>query len=289
MMSKTIIPSVIFVTDFDGTVTQKDTSYLAFRSTNRYINGAQDEKSKHIENWENRGKWYFKNYSEALTKGLRLFPRPEGCKDSIEEFMKHIDEFGLDFRRKLADSEIFNDVILDNSETIENEIIYHKNSKEALKAIKEEKQIMCKVLSVNWFPELLSTSLKGCVDQDDIVCGVLPIYNKSSCSSTPSELSFGECASGCDKKQWIKKWSKDYNCPIIYVGDSITDLLALLEATYGVVYGGNREFREIATYFKLNLKPLKEFEAKGKNCKDCILYTTNSWDEIQKFVFQFIK
>ena len=118
MMSKTIIPSVIFVTDFDGTVTQKDTSYLAFRSTNRYINGAQDERSKHIENWENRGKWYFQNYSEILTKALRLFPRFEGFKDSVEEFIKDIDKFGLDFRRKLADSEIFDDVIVDNSETI---------------------------------------------------------------------------------------------------------------------------------------------------------------------------
>ena len=287
MMSKTIVPSVIFATDFDGTVTQKDTSYLAFRSTNRYINGAQDERSKHIENWENRGKWYFQNYSEILAKALRLFPRFDGFKDSVEEFIKDIDKFGLDFRRKLADSEIFDDVIVDNSETIENEIIYHKNSKEVLKAIKEEKQIICKVLSVNWFPELLSTSLKGCVDQDDIVCAVLPTHNKSSCPSTPSEPSFGECASGSDKKQWIKKWLKDYNCPIIYVGDSLTDLLALLEATYGVVYGCNQEFREIATHFKINLKPLNEFEGKDKNCEDCTLYTTNSWDEIKQFVFKF--
>lgn len=287
MMSKAIVPSVIFVTDFDGTVTQKDTSYLAFKSTNRYINGAQDERSKHIENWENRGKWYFQNYSEILAKALRLFPRFDGFKDSVEEFIKDIDKFGLDFRRKLADSEIFDDVIVDNSETIENEIIYHKNSKEVLKAIKEEKQIICKVLSVNWFPELLSTSLKGCVDQDDIVCAVLPTHNKSSCPSTPSEPSFGECASGSDKKQWIKKWLKDYNCPIIYVGDSLTDLLALLEATYGVVYGCNQEFREIATHFKINLKPLNEFEGKDKNCEDCTLYTTNSWDEIKQFVFKF--
>lgn len=284
------MPSIIFVTDFDGTLTQKDTSYLALRSTVKYLNSNEMEKSEYRENWEHRGKCYYQNYSEKLKEGLKLFPCPEGHnKVFIEKFMKHIDAFNLDSRRELADSRIFDDFVGSNIEILKNEIIYQQNSKETLKAIKKEEQIKSKVLSVNWFPELLSTSLKGYVDQDDIVCAVLPTYTKNNCLVTTSELLYGQCASSRDKRQWIKKWFKDYECPIIYVGDSATDLLALLEATYGVIFGYNKQLREIAHHFKIELKPLREFRGSYENCEECTLYTTNSWHEIQMFVFQFIQ
>ena len=284
------MPSIIFVTDFDGTLTQKDTSYLALRSTEKYLNGNESKKSEYRESWEHRGKCYYQNYSEKLKEGMKLFPCPEGNnKVFIEEFMKLIDAFNLDSRRKLADSRIFDDFVVRNIETLEDEIIYQQNSKETLKAIKKEEKIKSKVLSVNWFPELLSTSLRGYIDQDDIVCAVLPTYTKNNCSVTTSELFFGRCASGCDKRQWIKKWSKDYECPIIYVGDSATDLLALLEATYGVIFGYNEQLREIAHHFKIELRPLQEFRSTFKNCEERALYTTNSWHEIQMFVLQFIQ
>ena len=284
------MPSIIFVTDFDGTLTQKDTSYLALRSTVKYLNGSDSEKLEYRESWEHRGKCYYQNYSEKLKEGLNLFSCPEGHnKVFIEEFMKYIDAFNLDSRRKLADSRIFDDFVVRNIETLKNEIIYQQNSKETLKAIKKEKQIKSKVLSVNWFPELLSTSLQGYVDQDDIVCAVPPRYTKRNCSVTTSELLFGQCASGGDKRKWIKRWFKDYECPIIYVGDSATDLLALLEATYGVIFGYNKQLREIAHHFKIDLKPLREFRSSYKNYEECTLYTTNSWHEIQMFVFQFIQ
>lgn len=71
---------------------------------------------------------------------------------------------------------------------------------------------------------------------------------------------------------------------VCYVGDSVTDLLALLDADVGIVMGSSSSLLRVAQAFGVELRPLvhargTESIAKGLG----ILYRTDSWAEIAAF------
>ncbi|XP_057850301.2 bifunctional TH2 protein, mitochondrial isoform X2 [Cryptomeria japonica] len=80
----------------------------------------------------------------------------------------------------------------------------------------------------------------------------------------------------------------------IYIGDSVGDLLCLLEANIGIVIGKSSNLRRVGKHFGVSFVPLfsgllkKEgaYE-KGLNCwtkQSGILYTVSGWNEIHAFL-----
>lgn len=81
----------------------------------------------------------------------------------------------------------------------------------------------------------------------------------------------------------------------VYIGDSVGDLLCLLEADIGIVIGSSSSLRRIATHFGVSFVPLfsalikkqkehvegSEFSWKGLSG---VLYTVSSWAEIHSFI-----
>ncbi|XP_076949263.1 bifunctional TH2 protein, mitochondrial-like [Bidens hawaiensis] len=81
----------------------------------------------------------------------------------------------------------------------------------------------------------------------------------------------------------------------IYIGDSVGDLLCLLEADIGIVIGSSSSLRRIATHFGVQFAPLfpalvkkqKEYvEGSGFswNGLSGVLYTVSSWAEVHSFI-----
>lgn len=81
----------------------------------------------------------------------------------------------------------------------------------------------------------------------------------------------------------------------IYIGDSVGDLLCLLEADIGIVIGSSSSLRRIGTHFGVSFVPL--FPSLVKKQKECIegssfkwkglsgvLYTVSSWAEVHSFI-----
>ncbi|XP_028406600.1 bifunctional TH2 protein, mitochondrial-like [Dendronephthya gigantea] len=76
----------------------------------------------------------------------------------------------------------------------------------------------------------------------------------------------------------------------VYIGDSFTDLLALLKADIGVVIGKSKSLRAVCNDFGIVLVPLQErkngmFENEEKK----VLFSVDTWDEIQNFMFTKFK
>lgn len=81
----------------------------------------------------------------------------------------------------------------------------------------------------------------------------------------------------------------------VYIGDSVGDLLCLLEADVGIVVGSSSSLRRVGSQFGVSFVPLfsglvkKQTEiAQGDSCSwkglTGILYTVSSWAEIHAFI-----
>ncbi|KAG9447726.1 hypothetical protein H6P81_013854 [Aristolochia fimbriata] len=81
----------------------------------------------------------------------------------------------------------------------------------------------------------------------------------------------------------------------VYVGDSVGDLLCMLQADVGIVIGSSASLRKVGNQFGVSFVPLfsgvvkkqKEFVEEGSSWKGLsgVLYTVGSWAEIHAFVF----
>lgn len=93
----------------------------------------------------------------------------------------------------------------------------------------------------------------------------------------------------------LENYGNDRNNLTVYIGDSIGDLLCLLEADIGIVIGSSASLRRLATRFGVSFVPL--YPSVVRKQKDLtedsrrswkglsgVLYTVNSWAEIHAFV-----
>ncbi|XP_023898756.1 bifunctional TH2 protein, mitochondrial isoform X3 [Quercus suber] len=96
-------------------------------------------------------------------------------------------------------------------------------------------------------------------------------------------------------KNILNNCSNDRRNLTVYIGDSIGDLLCLLEADIGIVIGSSSSLRRVASQFGVSFVPL--FPGLVKKQKECgegessswkglsgILYTVSSWAEIHAFI-----
>ena len=71
--------------------------------------------------------------------------------------------------------------------------------------------------------------------------------------------------------------------PVVYVGDSATDLLALLAADVGILIGESRSARQVARRFGLRLAPLpRELQGRGDSGAD--VWEATCWDDIRQCI-----
>lgn len=99
-------------------------------------------------------------------------------------------------------------------------------------------------------------------------------------------------------KDILKNCQDDRKNLTVYIGDSVGDLLCLLEADIGVVIGSSSSLRRVATQFGVSFVPLfpglvekqKECtEGRSSNWKGLtgVLYTASSWAEIHAFILGY--
>lgn len=278
--------SVLFITDFDGTLTKKDTTHLSFRSTKKFRYGTQSEQNAMLQEIKKLGENYYDNYKRLIERLLRQTNTDFGSTD-LQHFLTAVDTFNLDSRCNLAKQKYFDDFVYENVEELKQEIEFHPRALETLETLHKQKDIDCKILSVNWFPELLHACVGSILPNDDVITARLPVLKDDN-------VDFGDVSSAYGKAEWIQKWKTEYTCCSVYVGDTLTDLPALLEADYGVVFGSNKEFFKVTSLYNVQILPLSCLLEKTSvevrpcpddtNTNEKLLYSTNSWDDVGKLV-----
>lgn len=161
------------------------------------------------------------------------------------------------------------------------------------------------VLSINWCPALIQSLLVhplcGTIafvpdDNDDgskpeaasLGFGEVPVWSNSVTKDGTVKLPFEGAIA---KKEHILRLQQqrregddimDPGAVVVYVGDSSTDLLAILQADVGILLGGSSSAIELAKGFGVLVKPLADF-APGDLP---VVWTADNWDEIGSFLSQ---
>ena len=89
------------------------------------------------------------------------------------------------------------------------------------------------VLSANWSTALIEGAMEGCCDH--VIANCL-VYDETGVSTGDIQL---RVVSAQDKLRWFRQ-RRAQPGQTLYIGDSISDLLAILDADIGILIGNNR-------------------------------------------------
>lgn len=152
--------------------------------------------------------------------------------------------------------------------------------------------ILCQVCGI--FAMLIWSSEAGGLDAVNVHANEF-IYENSL---STGEI-FKKVESPIDKIQAftniVENSCKDQKILTLYIGDSVGDLLCLLEADVGIVIGSSSSLRTVGSHFGVSFVPLfpgliekqKQFtEESSSTWKGLsgVLYTVSSWAEIHAFI-----
>lgn len=132
------------------------------------------------------------------------------------------------------------------------------------------------VLSINWCPTLIESILVHplCAENRTLE---IPIWCNTVDGEGIVDLPFEGAIA---KRQKICNLQKD-DSKVVYIGDSSTDLLAILQADVGILLGGSKSAAGLAQRYGISVQPLSECES---NASGNVVWTADSWEEIRSFL-----
>ena len=165
------------------------------------------------------------------------------------------------------------------------------------------------VLSINWCPALIDASIvqpvlkqRRSVLQIDSCTTEIPIWSNQVDANGVISLHVPGALAKRDRIMELRRnihQSSDSASVIVYVGDSSTDLAALLEADIGIIMGGQNSTSSLTTIadrWGIQIVPLKhrrqhDFDAivrdySGIRRKQIILWQVESWQEIDEMLLE---
>ena len=160
------------------------------------------------------------------------------------------------------------------------------------------------VLSINWCPALIDASLvqpvlrqRRSILQIDSCETEVPIWSNEMCAEGIVTLHVPGALAKRDRIMELRRHiqSTDVDSPslIIYVGDSSTDLAALLEADIGIIIGTSSSMAMIAERWDIQIVQLQHRRQHGFGSsldggwrKKQLLWQVESWDEIDQLLIE---
>jgi hypothetical protein len=141
------------------------------------------------------------------------------------------------------------------------------------------------VLSINWCPDLIHAMLLRDMQHkpDDFPCWSNRVDKEGRIELAVSGASA--------KKERIIKLQEKAGCGVVYVGDSVTDLPALLAADLGVLIGSSNTVREFTAKYNVKVESLSSLHAltsifsKGPKAPNTV-WAAESWADIDRMVIQ---
>ena len=153
------------------------------------------------------------------------------------------------------------------------------------------------VLSINWCPGLIESILvdplchAGSNDNGNESLSFprfedVPIWSNSLDEEGVIALPFPGAIS---KKEQILKLQQQQQenddttrNRVVYVGDSSTDLLAIIQADVGILLGGSKSAIGLASKYGVSVKPLRDYDYSDEDGAS-VVWTADDWDEIGTF------
>lgn len=230
----------LIVSDFDETVTVGDT--IKYVAESAYLAKPQYKPS-------------FDHFTQTYMKAYSEYTKDFGPRDSLvkeREFQTNLKKIEMISINEITSKGLFKDIPVDIFGKQANKVRLKPGFTDFL-ALAIDKKIPIKILSINWLKVFIEAvlTLNGFNPTEhniEILVNDLVSVNGITTGDFDSTISI---RTGSDKLDHIKKLNHLYNNQIMYIGDSSTDLLALLEVKYGIIIEGGSILNLLQ---KLNIK-----------------------------------
>lgn len=276
----------LFAFDFDGTCTQKDTTSLLYKATEKYRFSTQAELKAIDEQWSELGKKYWTGHLEVVASSLSVHADPGMSafdEKGLRSFLQEVYKFDLKMTKEVEASEILKGISKEAIKEVAKEVKLNPGCLNVLNHI----NLPLHLISVNWCQDLIHANL-GHLRHLSIFANSLPLEGELSSGIIGKKL-----RSAFDKEiifqDLVRNRSLDSSDGIsVFVGDSVGDILALLKSDVGIVIGKSHTLRKVAKSFGIKLLPLQEIQKMTRNgCHEQaipkqkgVLFEAPSWNEI---------
>ncbi|KAF3044661.1 hypothetical protein E8E12_008051 [Didymella heteroderae] len=229
-----------WILDWDGTITRRDTLDALVS-----IAASAKPDSPVLEEWKRVSEAYMSDYTGALERlapGGKL-PRTLEEERKLLHALKSVEQASLD---RVSASGIFAGLtqkLLEEgaSNVINSKMVEIRNGFAGFLQSKQTRyHDTLGLLSVNWSRHFISSCLEAAVapiDKDSIYANELDGIDRNRTSKgkiSPEGDSDMAIISSSDKLEYMIRLQKQDNRPIVYVGDSWTDIECLLGANLGI-------------------------------------------------------
>jgi len=162
---------------------------------------------------------------------------------------------------------------------------------EVLAQLKEH--TFLQVLSISWVKPILQCVLKREKELKDVT-----IYSNELEFDNHTGLStgviVGELHTAKDKLRYFKQIRQTQSAtPCIFVGDSLTDLLTMMEADVGILIGNSDNIRDVCDSFGITILPLplvkEEVHKLISTVHKSTIYRAQTWLEIKQFILLYLE
>jgi hypothetical protein len=267
------------VVDFDNTCTEKDTTPLLPRLAALMHGDDIDSRVDAFKDLENE---FFRRYASAKEA---LCPRTM----SLDEALNTLDDISTSVTEKVSSSGLLRGLHAPPNHVLKViELDTHVNDHVRLRPgcaaalARARKNYKLGVLSINWSRSLIHAALleqmwshackKTNVDDNTDI----PIWSNDVDRDGVISLHFpGALAK---KAKIINLRLSGY---VVYVGDSSTDLSALVEADLGILIGDSKSTISMAKQWGVKVRPLSELHATQREDLSNVLWLAQSWSEIE--------
>ena len=271
-------PIAKLITDFDETISEQDTISTLVRTV---ADTRQEEKEQFLAAWQEMVQWY-------LTRYYRVCDAWRDQRHSIVDFLKTFEALeSVSIQRVIAKGFLAG-LTKEGLRAAGRNVVKKPGVDRILSAMRAG-GVAVEILSANWSEALIQGATEGLHDR--IITNSL-IYDAAGRSTGGIYL---DVVSARDKLKKFRERKKNPPTPneaggggitrTLYIGDSISDFLAILDAEVGVLIGQNPVAMQTIERFHL---PTQRID-KGARFDPSLRYQgtillVNSWRELDNFL-----
>ena len=266
------------ISDFDETISQEDTIQTLVNAAmqNRAVNELPT-----IEEWKQTVEWYRTRYSHRCNKWLNV-PR-EYYQGTVADFLSEIESLEMASIAKVMKKRFLAGLRQEQLRKAGRQVQKREGAKTCLSEMRSA-GVTVEILSANWSQIFVEEAVKGFCDA--VVANRL-LFDERGYSTGEIEL---RVASARDKRRYFEA-RRSKTGLTGYVGDSVSDLRAILEADVGLLVGENTTCLRTINRFQIPMKRFTEASRRVVNCSETratnkhILHA-DSWETVNHLLKQ---
>ncbi|MFQ6044291.1 MAG: HAD-IB family phosphatase, partial [Candidatus Poribacteria bacterium] len=271
-------PITTLITDFDGTITLEDTiANIAYAAADNFL---VSDASYHefLQSWHRVVKKFSDEYIQLFERLLDQ-PRPfRNNYDSLLKFLASFKEIELASVERVILGKFLAGIKREKLRNIGKDI-KKQEGVETILAQMRKTGIKIDIISANWSRELIIGAMGDLCDY--IVSNDLE-FDKDGISTGQIDL---HILSPFDKLKYYRHLKSETG-KNLYIGDSVSDLLAILAADIGVLFGRGESVMRVISHFNIPSKELSEedrFSGVRFDVNNTILIV-DSWQQLNAFL-----